>query len=89
MITADEGGVVGALVNKQKKNAAADGRSRRALGDIGNMVNVRGVVDGKPQAQPQHQIHRPFTRSFRAQLLANAQAAAAAENNKVYLISNI
>ncbi|XVE95727.1 hypothetical protein REPUB_Repub02eG0124300 [Reevesia pubescens] len=74
-----EGGVVGVglggAVNKQtKKNAAGDGRSRRALGDIGNLVNVRGVVDGKP--------HRPLTRSFCAQLLANAQDTEAAENNK-------
>ncbi|XP_021297377.1 G2/mitotic-specific cyclin S13-7-like isoform X2 [Herrania umbratica] len=70
-------GVVGGAANKQtKKNAAGDGRSRRALGDIGNLVNVRGVADGKPQP------HRPLTRSFCAQLLANAQAAAAAENNK-------
>ncbi|XVE60947.1 hypothetical protein DITRI_Ditri06bG0001800 [Diplodiscus trichospermus] len=72
-------GGAGAVVHKQtKKNAAGDGRGRRALGDIGNLVNVRGVVDGKPQPQ----IHRPLTRSFRAQLLANAQAAAAAANNK-------
>ncbi|XWS65293.1 hypothetical protein CRYUN_Cryun05aG0080800 [Craigia yunnanensis] len=88
---AGEGGVVGAAVNKQKKNAAADGRSRRALGDIGNLVNVKGVVDGKPQPQPQpqHQIHRPLTRSFHAQLLANAQAASAAENNKKNVCVNV
>ncbi|XP_010534411.1 PREDICTED: cyclin-B1-3-like [Tarenaya hassleriana] len=54
----------------QKKNVAA-GRNRRALGDIGNLVSVPGV-EGKPQ---QPQINRPLTRSFRAQLLANAQAA--------------
>ncbi|XP_022742530.1 G2/mitotic-specific cyclin S13-7-like [Durio zibethinus] len=81
-----EGGVVGAAVNKQtKKNAAGDGKSRRALGDIGNLVNVRGVVDGKPQPP----IHRPLTRSFCAQLLANAQAAAAAENNKKNICVNV
>ncbi|KAK9290176.1 hypothetical protein L1049_008342 [Liquidambar formosana] len=61
---------------KQKKNGAAEGRNRRALGDIGNLVTVRGI-DGKPQPQ----ISRPVTRSFCAQLLANAQAAAA-ENKK-------
>ncbi|XP_038719428.1 G2/mitotic-specific cyclin S13-7-like [Tripterygium wilfordii] len=76
-------GVVG--VGRQKKNAAAgDGRNRRALGDIGNLVTVRGN-DIKPQAQ----ITRPITRSFCAQLLANAQAAAAAENNKKQVCVNI
>ncbi|XP_052173434.1 G2/mitotic-specific cyclin S13-7-like isoform X2 [Diospyros lotus] len=61
---------------KQKKNADAQGRNRRALGDIGNLVpTVRGI-DAK-------QISRPVTRSFCAQLLANAQAAAAAENKKL------
>lgn len=60
---------------KQAKGAAAaDARNRRALGDIGNLVTVRGV-DAK--------ANRPITRSFCAQLLANAQAAAKAENNKV------
>ncbi|XP_028789702.1 G2/mitotic-specific cyclin S13-7 [Neltuma alba] len=58
---------------QQKKNPAAEGRNRRALGDIGNLVNVKGV-EVKP--------NRPITRSFCAQLLANAQAAAAADNNK-------
>lgn len=48
-----------------------DGRNRRALGDIGNLA----IDAAKP--------NRPITRSFCAQLLANAQAAAAAENNKV------
>ncbi|XP_010423383.1 PREDICTED: cyclin-B1-2-like [Camelina sativa] len=51
----------------QNKNGAA--KNRRALGDIGNLVSVPGVQGGK--AQPQ--INRPITRSFRAQLLANAQ----------------
>lgn len=94
---------------KQRKNGAAEGRNRRALGDIGNLVTVRGV-DGKPQPQISRPVTRfvslsvtwknssisvlvPFVdffpfcsyRSFCAQLLANAQAAAAAENNKVCL----
>ncbi|OMO90080.1 hypothetical protein COLO4_19402 [Corchorus olitorius] len=68
----------GVVDRQTKKIGGGDGRSRRALGDIGNLVNIRGAVDGKPQPQ----IHRPLTRSFCAQLLANAQAAAAAENNK-------
>ncbi|KAK8633012.1 hypothetical protein V6N13_013866 [Hibiscus sabdariffa] len=81
-------GGAGAAVHKQtKKNAVAeDGKNRRALGDIGNVVNVRGVVvDGKPQQQ----IHRPLTRSFCAQLLANAQAVAAAEKNKKNVCVNV
>ncbi|CAK9152679.1 unnamed protein product [Ilex paraguariensis] len=58
----------------KQKNTAPKGR--RALGDIGNLVTIRGV-DGKPLPQ----VSRPVTRSFCAQLLANAQAAAA-ENKK-------
>ena len=42
---------------KQRKAGAAEGKSRRALGDIGNLVTVRGV-EGKPQPQ----ISRPVTR---------------------------
>ncbi|KAH0456967.1 hypothetical protein IEQ34_014874 [Dendrobium chrysotoxum] len=57
---------------KQKTAAAVgDAKNRKALGDIGNMVNLR-ITDGKP-------VHRPVTRSFGAQLIANAQAAAAAK----------
>lgn len=44
-------------------------KTRRALGDIGNMVTIRGV-DGKPLPQ----VSRPVTRSFCAKLLANAEA---------------
>ncbi|XAR48301.1 hypothetical protein NMG60_11031067 [Bertholletia excelsa] len=56
------------------KTMLGQGRNRRALGDIGNLETVKGI-DPK-------QITRPVTRSFCAQLLANAQAAAAAENKK-------
>lgn len=59
--------------------AGAQGRNRKALGDIGNMVTVRGGVEG---GKPLPQVSRPITRSFCAQLLANAQAAA--DNQKVY-----
>lgn len=59
--------------------AGAQGRNRKALGDIGNMVTVRGGVAG---GKPLPQVSRPITRSFCAQLLANAQAAA--DNQKVY-----
>ncbi|KAJ6912521.1 hypothetical protein NC651_015063 [Populus alba x Populus x berolinensis] len=71
-------------VNKNvKKNAAAgEGKNRRALGDIGNLVTVRGM-EGIPQPS------RPITRSFCAQLLANAQAAGALENNKKQVCVNV
>ncbi|PIA53860.1 hypothetical protein AQUCO_00900447v1 [Aquilegia coerulea] len=63
----------------KQKVVKAGGNNRRALGDIGNLVTVRGVEGGKPLPQ----INRPVTRSFCAQLLANAQAqAAAGEKNK-------
>ncbi|KAL2535187.1 Cyclin-B1-3 [Abeliophyllum distichum] len=61
---------------KKQENMAAERKNRRALGDIGNRVTIP-EVDGKPLPQ----ISRPVTRSFCAQLLANAQAAAA-ENKK-------
>ncbi|ESQ40536.1 hypothetical protein EUTSA_v10013556mg [Eutrema salsugineum] len=54
-------------VKIQNKNGAV--KNRRALGDIGNLVSVPVVQGGKPQPP----INRPITRSFRAQLLANAQ----------------
>ncbi|CAN6805395.1 unnamed protein product [Brassica oleracea] len=50
------------------KNGAV--KNRRPLGDIGNsLVSVPVAQGGKPQPP----INRPITRSFRAQLLANAQ----------------
>ncbi|XP_059278098.1 G2/mitotic-specific cyclin S13-7-like isoform X2 [Lycium ferocissimum] len=57
---------------KQKVGQAV-GKNRRVLGDIGNLVTAP-AVEGKPKMQ----ITRPATRSFCAQLLANAQA----EKNK-------
>ncbi|KAL5154731.1 G2/mitotic-specific cyclin S13-6 [Glycine soja] len=66
---------------QQKKNGVADGRNRKALGDIGNLANIRSAVEVKP--------NRPITRSFGAQLLANAQAAAAAGNNKKQACANV
>ncbi|KAF1859143.1 hypothetical protein Lal_00000974, partial [Lupinus albus] len=59
---------------KQQKNGTVDGKNSKALGDIGNLDLVKGV-EIKP--------NRPIIRSFYAQLLANAQAVAATENNKV------
>ncbi|XP_031114207.1 G2/mitotic-specific cyclin S13-7-like [Ipomoea triloba] len=71
-------GVEGVPGGIKQKNMAAEGRNRRALGDIGNMVTVRGA-EGKQQLP---QVSRPLTRGFCAQLLANAQAAAADKNKK-------
>lgn len=68
---------------KQKNMAGAQGRNRKALGDIGNMVTVRGGVAG---GKPLPQVSRPITRSFCAQLLANAQAAA--DNQKKSMVVN-
>ncbi|KAL3533492.1 hypothetical protein ACH5RR_007013 [Cinchona calisaya] len=70
-------GVAGGVM---QKNMAAEGRNRRALGDIGNLVTIRGV-EGKPQ------VSRPVTRSFCAQLLANAQAAAAEKQKKCMAVN--
>ncbi|KAL6499119.1 hypothetical protein OROHE_026273 [Orobanche hederae] len=64
--------------NKQT-NMAAGRKNRRALGDIENLITVRGV-DGKAISQ----VSRRATRSFCAQLLANAQAA----KNKNALAAN-
>uniref|UniRef100_A0A7N0TV60 Uncharacterized protein n=1 Tax=Kalanchoe fedtschenkoi TaxID=63787 RepID=A0A7N0TV60_KALFE len=60
--------------HKQQKKNAPDAHNRRALVNIGNLVTVRGVDVKLP--------NRPVTRGFCAQLVANAQAKAAAENNK-------
>ncbi|KAJ6700166.1 G2/MITOTIC-SPECIFIC CYCLIN S13-6 [Salix purpurea] len=74
--------VVGVNKNVRKNAAAGEGINRRVLGDIGNLVAVRGM-EGKLQPS------RPITRSFCAQLLANAQAAAATENNKKQVCVNV
>lgn len=55
----------------QKNPGQGERRNRRALGDIGNLVHASTLNEiGKPQLQ----ITRPITRTFRAQLVANAQA---------------
>ncbi|KAL6518283.1 hypothetical protein OROMI_033984 [Orobanche minor] len=54
--------------NKQM-NMAAERKSHRALGDIGNLITICEVDE---KAIPQ--VSRPVIRSFCAQLLANAQA---------------
>ncbi|KAL8260590.1 hypothetical protein R6Q59_028543, partial [Mikania micrantha] len=75
-------------VMKQKNNmvvapAAGQAKNRRALGDIGNLVTLR-PLDSKTLPE----ITRPVTRSFCAQLLANAQKEAA-ENKKKPLAVNV
>ncbi|GAB4851783.1 G2/mitotic-specific cyclin-2 [Ancistrocladus abbreviatus] len=65
------------VVGVEKQKVGVEGRNKRApLNDIGNVVTVRG-----PEGKPEPQISRPITRSFGAQLLANAQANAV-ENKK-------
>ncbi|XP_052198099.1 G2/mitotic-specific cyclin S13-7 isoform X2 [Diospyros lotus] len=61
----------------KQKNAQPEGKNRRVLRDIGNLVTVP-AAEGKPQ----NQIRRPITRTFCQQLLANAQAAAEEKNKK-------
>ncbi|XP_059668292.1 G2/mitotic-specific cyclin S13-7-like [Cornus florida] len=68
----------------KQKNMAAEGRNRRALGDIGNLVTDREGIDGKLLPK----ISRPITRGFCAQLLAKAQVEAA-ENNKKPVTVNV
>ncbi|XP_075475447.1 G2/mitotic-specific cyclin-2-like [Primulina tabacum] len=68
----------------KQKNMVAEKKNRRALGDIGNMVAPCGVK-GKPLPQ----VSRPATRSFCAQLLANAQAAAAENKNSLAVNGNV
>nr|XP_029124122.1 G2/mitotic-specific cyclin-2 isoform X2 [Elaeis guineensis] len=70
---------------KQKAAAGGDGKNRRALGDIGNPVMVRGV-EGKPQLQ----ISRPVTSSG-AHLSANAKLAtiATADKNPVVVAVDV
>ncbi|PNX69745.1 G2/mitotic-specific cyclin s13-6, partial [Trifolium pratense] len=60
----------------KKNGVSGEGRNRRALLDIGNVVTLKGV---------EVKANRPVTRSFCAQQLANAEAAKVNENNKVLL----
>ncbi|KAH9624443.1 hypothetical protein KSS87_003147 [Heliosperma pusillum] len=59
----------------QQKKEQGERRIRRALGDIGNVVTVPGGGVGNGTVKLQA-INRPLTRSFCAQLLANAEANA-------------
>lgn len=54
----------------KQKNGQAEGRNRRVLRDIGNLVTVPAL-----DRQPQTQINRPITRNFGAQRVAKAQVA--------------
>ncbi|KAL6839182.1 hypothetical protein ACP4OV_030854 [Aristida adscensionis] len=76
----------GAAVQAGKQKAAAAARPaarRNPLGDIGNIGSIVGatVVDGKIKLP--EGINRPITRSFGAQLLKQANAAAAKNKNAV------
>ncbi|CAA7388992.1 unnamed protein product [Spirodela intermedia] len=73
-VSEQQRGVAGVPTGKQQKAPA--GANRRALGDIGNLVN--GAKGRPEEGKPQQQISRPVTRSFGALLLKNAQAAAEA-----------
>ncbi|XP_078438567.1 G2/mitotic-specific cyclin S13-7-like [Wolffia australiana] len=75
-ISEQQRGIGGVPPGKQQKAPA--GGNRRALGDIGNLVN--GGKARADEAKPQPQISRPVTRSFGALLLKNAQAAADVAN---------
>ncbi|XP_072979505.1 G2/mitotic-specific cyclin S13-7-like isoform X1 [Typha angustifolia] len=71
-------------IGKQKPAAGGDAKNRRALEDIGNLVNVR-AVEGK--AQPQ--AGRPVTRNTGSQFLSKAQANnnTAAVNKKPVVVA--
>ncbi|RWR81958.1 G2/mitotic-specific cyclin S13-7 isoform X1 [Cinnamomum micranthum f. kanehirae] len=75
----------GGVVTGKQKIIAADAINRRALEDIGNLVNVR-AVEGKPQPQPL--ISRPITRSSHTQRLENAQTDDAANKKPVVAIAD-
>ncbi|PKI57802.1 hypothetical protein CRG98_021869, partial [Punica granatum] len=61
---------------EKAKNVLGEARNRRVLQDIGNLV-----TDRTAQVKPAAQIAHPVRRSFGAQLVAKAQAAAT-ENKK-------
>ncbi|KAA8544526.1 hypothetical protein F0562_022538 [Nyssa sinensis] len=67
---------------EKQRNGQADGRNRRVLRDIGNLVSVP-AVEGKNQTQ----ISRAITRSFCTQL-ANSQAAAEKKKKSLVEIVN-
>ncbi|KAL3625715.1 hypothetical protein CASFOL_030244 [Castilleja foliolosa] len=65
------------------KQNQAEVRNRKVLRDIGNLA-IAPIVEAKPE----NKTTRPITRSFGAQLLANAQAAAEKNNFKKPLKEN-
>ncbi|XP_045793729.1 G2/mitotic-specific cyclin S13-6-like [Trifolium pratense] len=72
--------VVGGGKPVKKNGVSGEGRNRRALLDIGNVVTLKGV---------EVKANRPVTRSFCAQQLANAEAAKVNENNKKQACANV
>ncbi|CAJ2671724.1 unnamed protein product [Trifolium pratense] len=63
----------------EKNDVSGEGRNRRALLDIGNVVTLKGV---------EVKANRPVT-SFCAQQFANAEAAKVNENNKKQACANV
>lgn len=61
----------------------ADGNNRRALGDIGNLVNIRHV-EGKPKPQILH----PVTRSYREKFCDNTQAVAITNKKAIVTVTD-
>ncbi|KAI3993963.1 hypothetical protein MKX01_002976 [Papaver californicum] len=70
------------VAENPKPKVTDGGNNRKALGDIGNLVTLRGA-DGKQQ-----QFNRPVTRGFCAQLLAKAQANVENNNKKSVVIAD-
>ncbi|KAL8162975.1 hypothetical protein V2J09_014464 [Rumex salicifolius] len=68
------------IVGGKKKILGAEGKNRKALNDIGNLVPGRA-----PQGKAPLPTNRPVTRSFGAQLLAKAQAEVGVDNKKKHV----
>lgn len=80
--------IISEVGGKQKNGLPADGRNRRVLRDIGNLVKDADV--GKPQLK----INRPMTRGLCAQLVAKGQPVAEknakiAEKNKKKVLQEL
>ncbi|RZC77723.1 hypothetical protein C5167_001903 [Papaver somniferum] len=67
------------------KAKAPAGGIRKPLGDIGNVETIRGA-DGKAQQVNGIPPHRPVTRGFCKQLLANAQANLENKNKLQFVV---
>ncbi|XP_051120297.1 G2/mitotic-specific cyclin S13-7-like [Andrographis paniculata] len=70
----------------KQKNVQAEGRTRKVLRDIGNLVPPQG---GGIEGKLQNPVSRPGPRLFGVQLLDNAQAAAEKNNCKKLLAEKV